>query len=953
MAEPGRYDVFMSYSHALDTELAPALQRALRGLGRRWYRPYALRVFRDRTGLGVNASLWHGIESALVKADNFVLLASPPAARSVWVRREVEWWRAHRSPETFLVALTGGEICWDEATGDFDWDRTDALPDCLSGWFSAEPNYADLRWARKEALSLQHSEFRSDVASLAAAVHKLSKDEIEGEDIRQRRITRRIIGGVVTVLSVLLVFALVATVLAVRAQQEALDQQRVAAARSLITAADAARNGSPPDIDTALRLSAAAYANLPNPETTASLVHTLAGSPLATVLPGRFGRATPLAFAPDNRLLALADGGRSLQLWNLDGERPSRWGDALDSDHLIEFLAVSPNGTLLAAAGAGILRLWDITDRAKPSRIELPAMEIVPVGALGFSPDGRLLAVGFGSTLMLLDVSETPGPRVVSSIDTVGSIFTGVPARVTSVAFASRTPTVAVSYTNGLVGVWDVRDARTPQSLTGSWIASTQAVAQLALSPDASLVITSEQEAVSFFTLEAGTARLVAHVDSPAGPTATPTDLWNAGLSTFLPDGRSAVTIVGHTVVWWDVTAVDAPRETRRFTVEHTGGINHEALTANGRWLATSGDNGQVILWDVTDANRPQRLSAPLGGLGADASEMAFAQRRPVVAVAAGDTVGLWSLEAGRRVPGGQVRRPGNTITATAISPDGRILAVGGSDRTTILWNIDDLAEPRPVGAALTDFTNIVRAIAFSPDGMLLAVTGHPAMMLWDITDPGNPKRLSPKPVGQPSMTTGLAFSPDGRTVAAARERDVVVLYDGAAVTRSISELGGTSQTARHLMFSPDGRTLVTGGSNPGVLLWDVTDRARPSLSGQPLPGYPDSVHGVAFAPDGRTLAVTADTARLWDLSDRQRPRPLGAPMETGGSMRPVAFAPDGHTLGIGAADHTIAVWDLRGLEELRADPLRTACRRMSSVLDEATWSFYAPGLDYHDGCGH
>ncbi|MFE7740712.1 hypothetical protein [Nocardia sp. NPDC057455] len=951
MAEPGRYDAFISYSNKLDTELAPALQKGLRALNRRWYRPYALRVFRDTTGLGVNASLWNGIESALAKADHFILLASPPAARSVWVGREVEWWQSHRSPDTFFVALTGGEIAWDPTEGDFDWDRTDALPRSLSGWFSAEPKYADLRWVRQEALSVEHSRFRSDVATLAAPIHKLGKDELEGEDIRQRRINRRIITGVLTVLSVLLVGVLIAASLAVRAQREALDQQRVAAARSLITAADAARNGNPPDIDTALRLGAAAYANLPNPETAASLVHTLAASPLATVLPGRFGLFTPLAVSPDDGLLAVADGGKSLQLWNLGGDRPSRWGDPLVSDYLMDFLAVSPDGRLLAAAGAGVLQLWDISDRAKPSRIQLPAMEIIPVGALAFSPDGRLLATGRGSELLLLDVSKALDPQVVSSVDILASIDTDVPVNVTAVAFASNAARMAVGYTNGLVGVWDVRDAGAPQSLTGAWIASTRAVAQLGLSPDASLIVTSEVEAVSLFSLTEGNARLVAHVDSSSGPTEAPASFYNAGFSTFVPHGRSAVTIVGRTVVWWDVTAADSPRETRRFTVDHTGGINYAALSASGRWLATSGDNGQVLLWDVTDSTRPQRLSEALGQLGADASKVAFAQRRPVVAVAAGDTVGLWSLEAGEPVPSGQVRRPGQAISAMALSPDGRILAVGGYDNNTTLWNIDNLAEPRAVGSPLTDFTNTVRAIAFSPDGTLLAVTGHPAMMLWDIGRPERPRRLGPKPVGQQSATTALAFSPDGRTVAAARDRDVVLL-DVDDVTRSISELAGARQSTMQLMFSPDGRTLATGGDNPGVLLWDVTDRARPSLLGQPLPGYPGSVRHLAFAPDGRTLAVVADTARLWDLTDRPRPRPLGPPMETGGPLRPVAFAPDGHTLGIGTADHTIALWDLRGLDELRADPLRVACRRMSSVLDEATWSFYAPGLEYHDGCG-
>ncbi|MDQ3698882.1 MAG: hypothetical protein M3373_12810 [Gemmatimonadota bacterium] len=42
-----RYDAFISYSHALDGTLAPALQSALHRFAKPWYRLRARRVFRD------------------------------------------------------------------------------------------------------------------------------------------------------------------------------------------------------------------------------------------------------------------------------------------------------------------------------------------------------------------------------------------------------------------------------------------------------------------------------------------------------------------------------------------------------------------------------------------------------------------------------------------------------------------------------------------------------------------------------------------------------------------------------------------------------------------------------------------------------------------------------------------------------------------------------------------
>lgn len=122
------YDAFVSYSHAADGQLAPALQAGLQSLGKPWYRRRVLRIFRDKTSLSASPELWPSIEQALRASRYFVLLASPEAARSRWVGQEVQWWLEHRSPTTMLIVLTGGELDWDGARGRFDPAGTTALP---------------------------------------------------------------------------------------------------------------------------------------------------------------------------------------------------------------------------------------------------------------------------------------------------------------------------------------------------------------------------------------------------------------------------------------------------------------------------------------------------------------------------------------------------------------------------------------------------------------------------------------------------------------------------------------------------------------------------------------------------------------------------------------------------------------------------------------------------------
>jgi MTH538 TIR-like domain (DUF1863) len=117
------YDAFISYSHAKDKAVAAALQAVKQKLGKPWYRRRALRFFRDDTSLAATPQLWSSIEAALSQSRYLVLLASPEAAASRWVCKEVGYWLEHKSVDTVLVALTDGVLIWDDAVGDFAWSE--------------------------------------------------------------------------------------------------------------------------------------------------------------------------------------------------------------------------------------------------------------------------------------------------------------------------------------------------------------------------------------------------------------------------------------------------------------------------------------------------------------------------------------------------------------------------------------------------------------------------------------------------------------------------------------------------------------------------------------------------------------------------------------------------------------------------------------------------------------
>jgi hypothetical protein len=198
------YHAFISYSHAADERLAPAIQSGLQRLARPFYRLRALNVFRDKTGLAATPGLWSAIEAALQESAHFILLASPESARSEWVGKEVAWWLQNRSIDTLLIVLTGGELMWNATMHDFDEAHSSAIPGLLHGSLREEPLYVDLRWARSPGeLTLYNPRFLDAILDLAAPLHGRAKNDLAGEDVRQSRIVRTLSISVALALALL------------------------------------------------------------------------------------------------------------------------------------------------------------------------------------------------------------------------------------------------------------------------------------------------------------------------------------------------------------------------------------------------------------------------------------------------------------------------------------------------------------------------------------------------------------------------------------------------------------------------------------------------------------------------------------------------------------------------------------------------------------------------------
>jgi TIR domain/WD domain, G-beta repeat len=395
MVASPRFHAFLSYSHAADARTAAAMQAALQRIGKRWYARGKVRVFRDQTSLAAAPGLWAEIERHLADAAWFVLMASPEAAESPWVRKEVQWWLQHRAADRLLVVLTSGALAWDAHLRRFSTEQSRSLPPTLLEAWADEPLWVDMRWAAGEPhLNLRHARFRDAALTLAARLQGRPKDELDSAEIREHRrfVTALWVAGVS--FNVLLLAAVAAWWQARDQQHRAEDNWREAQSQRLSSMAlEELDQGH---FDDAAQLAVLAWRlDAIGPAGAVMRRVVASGQGVAGVLGQHAGGVAVLAFSGDGRLLVSGGQDGSLMRWrSADWQREGALlGNAdpatSDAARRLDGLRVNANGEQVFAWKSNGIAWWWQPRNARVQRLDLKLQKNTYLNNAAISPNGQ------------------------------------------------------------------------------------------------------------------------------------------------------------------------------------------------------------------------------------------------------------------------------------------------------------------------------------------------------------------------------------------------------------------------------------------------------------------------------------------------------------------------------------------------------------------------------------
>ncbi len=252
---------------------------------------------------------------------------------------------------------------------------------------------------------------------------------------------------------------------------------------------------------------------------------------------------------------------------------------------------------------------------------------------------------------------------------------------------------------------------------------------------------------------------------------------------------------------------------------------------------------------------------------------MASSPTAPLLAVAGYGQVRLIDLNTQQQL--GALPFPEGQPNVIRFSTDGRVLMVAGGkpvqSGSVVLYDVTSGKRLTSVG----DELDAVQAADLSPDQKLIALGGSGKVVKVYNTQDG---KLRYKLSKHTDWITAIAFSPDGKVLASADRAGGIHLWDAnsGGILLTLDE----HKAAVHaLAWRADNRMLASGGEDGQLIWWDAKDGWPAILNNNAHPPQrpagvygklPNGVLALAFGPSGELLSAGRDNQiRLWSAEGR------------------------------------------------------------------------------------
>ncbi len=353
----------------------------------------------------------------------------------------------------------------------------------------------------------------------------------------------------------------------------------------------------------------------------------------------------------------------------------------------------------------------------------------------------------------------------------------------------------------------------------------------------------------------------------------------------------------------------------------------HIGVAPGGRQILGVGSHS-LILWDAATGKEVRRFEAPAKMTTADGvtssvriGPFALSPDGKIIAVGTSGAenqiwpILLFDFASGRKL--GEVaghKSPTHYADQLLAFATSTQLVSAGADQTIRVW---DVASKQEIRQLETRGNGHVRNLTTTTDGKFaIAAGGDHESSFWTAWEVATGKVVH-REIGLPGTFVTLAVAPDGKSVAASLGVGEVQQEGGFNEVRMYSTRdwkqtqcwkshAGRYPQRNSVAFSPDGKTIATGGADQKVRQWDIATAKEIGAAIEPHP-YANNV--VYLNTDTLITFGAQNAVRFWDAAT-QKPK-----LEFIGSdthLTAIAYSPDGKyvaTVG-GGGDATVRIWD-------------------------------------------